>query len=674
MKLSLSKKDFLKIILFAVLFYGPAVYLYYVYLKDRVESQELDQRLKNVESVYQLIEPMVEAGMDAEVCNQLSAETRANRIILFSYKAGNTLCSVPDETPPENFPAASEGIFYSFKNDKIDVSYKKTKLGSGTLVLGYDNPQKHPPLYYLTNSKFLLLTMAAEFALVIWLLLGFTILFVSRNLQKIKNNYAGATNSKTLSSLEFLFGWLTVDDMQVVEEASSETLSKLKALQDNRMFAETSLQYSVISEIEALHKSGKRVDFPYKFKGVTVRVDINGYSSIMTKTSLELTRQINSTFKEQAAELAYRYKGLFENSAGDEVVYCFKDDDALLRGTAFVRDLMKAFSDTSFESGNGQKIKLFVKASLDTSEMLMDIGTSRVEFDGLSLLYTNRMFADMPYKDKNVLIVLPSVASDISALTHKPYETRKIVAKGMELEVSYIDQFKSRKEVGGELATTNYYCSDKDIVEYLKEPNLQALSSLDRIRKVSSEVKDAWISTIDTNIKEFKLRALPPTLMPTLVTVGSQIIPVDQWTEACSEAVLRASRLPLQRVPENTIDALIKVDRYEDAQKVSEPVINTNRYKANSLLAQALAEPNEKNLKAIRLMATTKDYNLRSSGIFAAASLLGAFAKDKNNSVLVLKEYAKLRKILLTATNDKSISARVKNHILEQLAPGKWYS
>lgn len=678
MSLLPSKSDLIKILLFVGVFYIPPGLLFSHILKTRAETAEAELRSQNANSVVELVQSLNESGKNQEVCSQLEAETRAARIILFAYKDKSYSCSSPSDMPPEKYPAKIEGAIHTYKTDNIDISYQKVNIGDGVLVVGYENPAPKSLFHYLTNSIELFISLLIELGLVIWVVAGFLVFIISRNLNKIKKIFVSHEYTpKTLKIIDRLFGWLTVDDVQVVEQATLETTNKLLSLQQGIYFEETSLQYSLLAEIRSEAKLGRNIEFPYKFYGVTVRVDINGYSNIMRNTSLEVTRSINTSFKSIAAELAYRYHGLFENSAGDEVVYCFKGEQAVLRGVAFVRDLMADFAAIEFKDGNNKSFNLFVKASLDASEMLMDIGAARVEFDGLSLLYTNRMFGGLPLKDKNVLIVSPKLEPEVQPLCHILTPVNKVVSKGMELEVLYVTEFKSKDicvDVG--LNVSQLFKSDHEIVALLNRVDSEEMSindrlnellGLTRIKNISTDVTDSWIAAIDRVALNKTLREKHPQLLPTLISLGPDLIGVKNWSQSCSEAVRRAILTAQERVTGNAIEAFVKLDKADEANRMVNLSMVSGRLKANALIAKTLAFPTEEHLHSIKQMMISKNKAEMASGLYAAASVIVLSRKRNDNSLIVLKEYQAIQEILKKSAAKNDLSQRVQDKIKEAI-------
>lgn len=663
--MKLRTSDFLKIALFVALFYGPPGFLFFNYVRSKAIEDELTARKRGLESVADLIESLKIAGYENDVCSQLQSEARAERIILFSYKSESMSCSLPEGVLPESFPSPVLKAIYTFRKDGTEISYQRSEMEGAQLVLGYEKPKEHSLIFYIRNSSSLFFSMVIDFLLVIWVLLGFAIIGVYLNLDRVKKSLVG---SKTNSFLDRIGGLFAIDQFEVLNQVGDETRRKIEQLTEGEIFSETNLQYSVLSEIKRQIKKGVDIQFPYKFEGVVVRVDINGYSEIMRNNSLEETREINTAFKEIAAELAYRYEGLFENSAGDEVVYCFRGEDRVFRGISFVRDLSEGFSAIGF--GSDQSVRLFVKGSVYESEMVMDIGKTRVEFDGLALLYTNRMFGELQEKKKNVLIVSPSMLPKIIEMCDAD-SVKTISSKGMKVEVAYITQYKNILSE----ARPEFYRSDDEIVRCLKvitseekdsAESLARLARISRIKRTSAVVRGAWIEAVRSLNQNTSRRKDDPFVLPTLIALGAELISPVDWDEECSLAVKESAGTLEERVAENAIEALLRVGHANEAANIIDPRDFSGRLRANALLASARANPTESSLRRIRDMAKNGREGERVSGLYAAAQLVVGLKGDANRAYLGLTEYKELIR-LLTRVDMNSVSSRVGAKIREAL-------
>jgi hypothetical protein len=655
--------DIIKIILFVALFYGIPGFFFFNSVRSSAIQSELSARGQSLFSVLSLIESLKLAGYEEDICNQLKAEVRSERILLFSYDSKELNCSVPEGIRTSHYPAPVSRGLYSHQKEGLSFSYSKAQFDDATLVVGVERPQEHSLFYYIANSKSLFLNMIIDFGLVLWVVLGFTFLIINFNLEKIKIVLLGRNKQSKLQN--FLNEVFKINQFEVLQYLGTETRNKLEKLKDEASLSETHLQYSVIQEIKSQIKNGLPISFPFRFLGVVVRVDINGYSEIMQECTLEESREINSKFKAIAAELALRYEGLFENSAGDEVVYCFRGEKSVMRGISFARDLSQEFAETSFGSQNK---RLFVKASLYESEMLMDFGSARVEFDGLALLFTNRMFGGLEIKTQNVIILPAEMARGNASLVPDP-QFGMAFSKGMKVDVAYCTDFSlSLKKTNPDL-----FKSDRYIIEYFdalieaQEDSPQILSALSKITKtkhVSHLVKKKWIQVIQYLIDNRELRARQPVLLPSLISIGAEIIGPHGWEQQCSEIVVMAARTMDQRVAENAIDALIRVGNSIDASVIVEPKDFKGRLRANALVAAALSSPSDKNLRLIKKMAKDKVQSERHSGLFAAAQVVIGLKNRADEAGIVLTEYKEILR-LLNAVDKEELSPRLKTKINE---------
>ncbi|WP_291515864.1 hypothetical protein [Bdellovibrio sp. ArHS] len=643
----------------SVLYVPPAIVFFDYVRKNAIES-ELEELKGSLESVFTLVESLQYAGFSADICNQLKSEARAERIAFFSYRSKEASCSIPDDLTPESFPTEPGPELYTSKSNGTELTYSKRNFSDSVISIGFQKPKEHSLGYYVINSKNVLTDIFIELLLVMWFIIATFVIVVYFNLQRTKQILTGS--SRKQSFLHKAASIFATDDIQTLKQVSSEIKTQLDKLESGEMYIETNLQYSVLAEIKNEVLSGNKVTFPISFEGTVVRVDINGYSQIMQTMTLEKTREINVSFKSIAAELAYRYKGLFENSAGDEVVYCFRGENRIRRGMAFIRDLSIEFSEAMESKG----LKLFVKGSVYDSPMLMDLGMNRLEFDGLSLLYTNRMFGSLEIKDQNVMI-LPSelylLGNEFGLTSNETH----ISAKGMKLSVHYITSFHDHTD-------PELLKSDKHIEALLNRVHTETESSFEeilnlgtslRLKKSSDRIKFAWISAVKFIISKNDLRQTMPQYLPTLISLGPVLLP-NQWDDECSNIVKQATELSQERVSENAIDALLKLDLYNVAAGISVRK-GSKRLVANGLLAEALARPTNANVKRLRMLASSSSIEEKASGLFASAQLVDIYRKKKIKEGIVLSEYKELIKILKSELSKTKSSPRVLSKIREAL-------
>lgn len=670
-------KDSWKIILFLVVFYIPPTFLFFSYVRKEAVKGEVDRKVQSLKEVFSLAETLQFVGDESQICTQLQSEARAGRVIVYAYKSLQTQCSVPANLGVESYPNAESDVLQKWKTADFEINFLKTSLSEdSSLVLGFETAKEHNLWYYMMNSKKLISSMIIDLVLVFWIFAGFLFLAVVRNIDRIKKIYSNQGKSNFwLTKLENIFGWLNFSDLKDLETTTKEVKSVIDELTDVRKFEERSLEYSMLKEIRDRSDSGEIVSLPYSFQGVVVRVDINGYSQLMRTLPLPVVKEVNTRFKQLAAELAYRYRGFFEGSAGDEVVYVFTGDFYVENSVCFVRDLMSEFGDYEF-SNQGEKFKLFVKSSLYQSEMMMDLGVSQIEFDGLALLYTNRMFSELVYKDKNVLIIDPKDKQTISLFLGSSQESCEVVAKGMKLSVQYVFNFNLDIALNSSETKNRakYFKSDFEFIRQLENLTLSNANqtfdyfkSIERVQKVSTAVRDIWIKTIRRTLEQSN-SSEDSHVLASLLRLGSILVNSDHWNDECTEIFRYVGQSYKGRSLGNALETLIELNQLALVQEMNSDSSDL-RTKANYLLAMALLMRDEASLGNLLKMAKAANAAEAISGLYALATYVGAIKAEKDLAVFAQKNYIlgleELQKALKGRLN---LSERVKLKIQQSVS------
>lgn len=653
-------RDSWKIILFLVVFYIPPTFLFFSYVRKEAVKGEIERKVSSLKDVFSLAETLHFVGDESQICTQLQSEARAGRVIVYAYKSANAQCSVPANLGVDSYPNSEKDVLQKWRTSDFEINFLKTTVNEeASLVLGFETPKEHSLWYYIMNSQKLIRSMIIDLILVFWVFCGFLFLAVVRNIDRIKKIYTvQGKNSFWLMRLERFFGWLNFSDLKDLETTTREVKSVIDELTDVRKFEERSLEYSMLKEIRLRSDAGEIVSLPYAFKGTVVRIDINGYSQLMRTLPLAVVKDVNTRFKQLAAELAYRYRGFFEGSAGDEVVYVFTGDFYMENSVCFVRDLMNEFGSYEF-ANQGEKFRLFVKSSLYQSEMMMDLGVSQIEFDGLALLYTNRMFSDLSYKEQNVLIIDPKEKEQLSLFLGDSQENRDIVAKGMKLNVHYVFNFNTDFTQDA-VIRAKYFKSDTEFVKQLEKLQINNASeifnyfkSVERVQRVSTTVRDAWLKVIRQVLETSKTNE-DSHVLASLLRLGSVLVTSENWNDECTELFRYVGQSYKGRSLGNALETLIELNQLSLVQEMQSDS-NDLRTKANYLLAMALLVRDEATLGNLLKMARSSKGTESVSGLYALATYVEAIKAEKDLSVFAQKHY-----VLALEELQKTLKKRVK--------------
>jgi|GEM_PF-1883570 len=646
---------FIRVLIGVLIFYVPIrLYNYSQIIKDeaaRIEAGVFEQLAR----VHKEVKQLIDSGQVLEACERLKAEKSARTIAAYTVISPDMSCYEPDVLAKLD-PNFQYGLGH-YKIGDLGISMVRTDSRGVDWQVSVLTPQKFKYLdYAIHNPRTLYLMLLDLFQIVIYVFLfvaGVILVQVQMTLNLFK--------SKDKTPFLFrLVGFLT--EKMALKELVNSKAATVALIQKNRSMAkdmdllETSLEQSILNEIrENNHK------IPYTFYGTVAKVDINGFSKVVSSGHSSQSHNLTKFLEDFGCELLQRYNGLFEKTVGDEIVVVFKMEHSDLYATAFARDLMHEFSKVEINL-SGELRKFTLKSSISSSQIQFSKRAPGYGFNGDALTYASRLLDMVKDKDRNMLSCMKADAEAVKEIIYLPDELRTFEFKNMKSTEGYlVDQFLNVEQIyRSKPQYLKYFRSDEALTFLLDrimyEEDLAKVDmvfecfNLTRVRKCSSELRNKWIESIQHYQKRTMsdLKLIFP--FSKLIVEGSKLIPKSEWTDECTQTILRIPRNVDGRMNASIIDVLIQKDLNGIALENEKSfVINSDpsfRTRGNLLISKARIELSDEVLGSVRKMLTSENKLEVSTGVFCACSIILLYQTKNPAELEIFSNYRKIIKKL----------------------------
>jgi hypothetical protein len=663
--------DLLKISAFILIIYLPIVFVNSIGNFQRLERNINEERIMRLNIVKDEITKLLEKDRVLEACQRLAAEKDILNIATYTVISAEGRCNFPDNM--ELPPVKKFGVLSALEVNGFELSFIRDKTRDTEWAISISTKR----LSYINSltsgqSTVLLKALVLNLFQVIYVIFAFIFLAVLILTKSIRNRFR--KNGRDPFWLRFInktFGWLQLQELKALEFATSASLKQSDTLLKDQDLLETSLEFSILSEIR---KNNHNI--PYTFKGTVAKVDINGFSKVVSAGNAQVSQSLTKTLEDFGCELLQRYKGLFEKTVGDEIVVVFKSKDSVLLAAAFSRDLMFEFSRLNFDVVS-EKRNFTLKSSISSSELIFSKRAPGYGFLGDALTYATRLLDVVTIKDRNILSCLKTQASEIQDLVLIPSELKTFDFKNMTSAEGYlIDQFVEIDDI---------YSMKTDLIKYFRSN--AALIFL--LNKLKTETDFGKLNHIFVTFSDISVRATEPAVIATwietlkifekrvaenpnlafsfsrLITEGARLIPAHQWDQTCTDAIISISRYIEGRINASIVDVLIEKDLNQIAiEQEKSFIIETDqsfRTRGNLLINQAIHQLSDSVLDKVIKMINSNSALETSTGIYCACRIIIFYRKENPAELETYMSYRKLSKLLndLYLNKNKEISPRL---------------
>lgn len=665
--------DLFRISIFVFIMYLPLAWF------SIQESLQTIHQIRNENVVHNLLKVrasvvlLLQEDRLLEACQKLKAEFEAQSIVSYTLISNEGRCHELIETLP---PVKTIGAVESFNVKGHLLNFIREKTRSTDWSIAVPTPLKINFFDELKQNSALRRALLIDILVVIYIIFAFVFCAVLILAKSIQNQYRkNGKDPKWLKFINMTFGKIQLHDLKIVKTATETLIKKNESLIQDRDLLETSLEFSILNEIRE-----NKFNIPYSFIGTVAKVDINGFSKVISKANLKETQNLTKILEDYGCELLQRYNGLFEKTVGDEIVVVFKSQDSALLATAFSRDLMQEFSKINFIFQDENR-KFTLKSSISTSEITFSKRAPGFGFLGDALTYTTRLLDVVHIKDRNILSCLKSQSEGINDLVFLPDEFKLFEFKNMQAQECYlIDQFLTI-----EMAYENkqhllkYFRSDESLIYLLNkfkiETNPEKLNlivscfSKVHVRICHSQFVTTWVETLKIFEKRVHENSELSLLFSRLIMEGGRLIPSSDWTTECTTAIVEISRHIEGRINASIVDLLIEKDLnlfvIENEKSFfidSDPSFRT---RGNLLINQALYQLSDSVFDKVIRMINSNNPLESNTGIYCACRIIIYYQKEQPAELETYNQFKKLTKILDRIKNkkNKKTSTRLLNLI-----------
>lgn len=673
-------KDLAKVIGFILVIYIP--YVLWDIHDDlvRIEENANKDSILKLNQVKNEVNQLISDGNTLEACQKLRSEIDLQTIYFFSIKSSEAECQFPEdlngtvEAPVKNeitkvVRAEGGDPIYIYENE---IQNTKWVALASTIKINLISTDKE-------YTRIILWSVFKNLALVIYIVLAFCFLAILVLAKSIQNQYRKIGKDPLwLKLINKTFGWLQMHDLKILQMTTSASLKQNLSLMKDQDLLKTSLEFSILNEIKTNNQN-----IPYSFKGTVTKVDINGYSKIISAGQSQIAFDLTRYIEDFGCELLLRYKGLFEKTVGDEIVVVFKTVDAALLAVAFSRDLMSEISALEFDFQN-EKRRFTLKSSICSSDILFSKRPSGYGFLGNALTYTSRLLDVIKDKEKNRMSCLHNEADTIKDLVQIPTDVIGFEFKNMAPTNGYIlDNFYNIDLIySAKPELIKYFRSDRDLIFLLNKVKTETdMKILDiifnsfsdtTIKNIQESVKSAWIDSL----KAFEQRVLIEVKyvfsFSQLIVEGAKLIPVEQWDQKCTDAIASISRYIDGRINASIVDVLIEKDLNHIAIEQEKSFLldsdQSYRTRGNLIVNQAFFELSDSVFNKMIKMIKSDNELESATGIYCACRVIIYYRKENPAELETYIGFEKLTRILndISIQKQSEISPRLQN-LLKQV-------
>lgn len=671
--------DLIRISIFVILLYVP---LSWFTVKDafqtldQLQDQDIATKITNVKTT---ITNLLQQGRIVETCQRLKAEQEAGNVATYLLKSPDAECNYPEgmTTFP---PIEKAGVAQRFLMDnKIPLLFLKDKTFNAEWAFSVSAPDKQGYLERITTNKQFRNALIKDIFIVIYLIFAFIFCAVLILAKSIQNQYRKKGKDPVwLKIINATFGKLQLHDMKIIKSATTILIQQNENLVKDKDLLETSLEYSILNEVrQNNHK------IPYTFVGTVAKVDINGFSKVISAGDSVQSHNLTLFLEEFGCELLQRYNGLFEKTVGDEIIVIFKSEDSALFATAFSRDLMIEFSQLQFEIA-GEKRNFTLKGAISSSELTFSKRAPGYGFNGDALTYSSRLLDMVTEKDRNFLSCLQPEGHKIQPLVHIPAQSKTFEFKNMSAKQGYlIDRFTTIDQVYNNEPTLIRYFRSDDAITFLLQ-KIQTEPDIKKIDDVITQLKQIEVRNCDQNLINMWTQTMIAVeakgqtnfdhqiILSKLIMLGINLVPQMLWTDDCTQALLKINRQMDGRINASIVDVLIEKTLYTVALENETSFILKNdssfRTRGNLLINQAYHSlDNAAFVKVLKMIESPNPLETN-TGLFCACSIILHYQKINPAALETYAAYRKSVKILRKLkSNPKDLSPRLKELITSTL-------
>lgn len=671
-------KDLFRISIFVLIIYTPLTWLS---IQDDLKT--IDQ-VKREKTVGQLIkvkteaEKLLQQGRVLETCQLLKAEKEALSIETFYVKSTDADCYYPDSQSslPPNLAIGEISPF--MVNEKL-LSFVQYKTANTDWAISVPTPQQIDFIERLKSNKALREALFKDILLVIYIIFAFIFCAVLILAKSIQNQYRKKGKDPLwLKLINSTFGKLQLHDLKIIKSATSILIRQNETLSKDKDLLETSLEYSILNEVRQNNHN-----IPYTFFGTVAKVDINGFSKVISAGDSVQSHNLTLFLEDFGCELLQRYNGLFEKTVGDEIIVIFKTEDSAQFATAYARDLMTEFGKLKFDIG-GEKRSFTLKGAISSSDLTFSKRAPGYGFNGDALTYSSRLLDMVTQKDRNFLSCMKSEGERIQSLVQLPSEIKKFEFKNMATAEGYlIDQFTTIEAAYDiDINLIKYFRSDSAFVYLLEKIQTEAdLKKIDhvinllkqtQIRKCHQSLISTWIWTLKIVETKGQVNYDYLIILAKLIMVGINLIPQSQWSDECTQALLKVQRHLDGRINASIVDVLIEKTLYSVTLENEASFIIKNdqsfRTRGNLLINQAYHHLDNGVLNKVLKMIESPNPLETSTGLFCACSIILHYQKVNPAELEIYTGYKKIVKILRKLhAKQENLSPRLKDLIRNSL-------
>ncbi|MFZ3228964.1 MAG: hypothetical protein WA160_02075 [Pseudobdellovibrio sp.] len=663
--------DLLRISAFVLILYTPLEWLSIQDSLNSLNAMEQTKTFDRITTTKKVISTLLQQGRILESCQRLKAEQEAGTITTYLLKSPDADCHYPDGLA-ESFQNTKSGDITPLLLQNILLFYTQDTTFETQWAFSVKAPIKLTFTEGLKNPE-LRASLIKDLLLAIYIIFAFIFCAVLILAKSIQNQYRKKGKDPLwLKIINSTFGKIQLHDLKIIKSATSILIQQNEGLIKDNDLLETSLEYSILNEV----KENNHI-IPYTFFGTVAKVDINGFSKVISAGNSVQSHNLTLFLEDFGCEILQRYNGLFEKTVGDEIIVIFKTEDSALFATAFARDLMTEFSKLKFDIAN-EKRNFTLKGAISSSDITFSKRAPGYGFNGNALTYSSRLMDMVTLKDRNMLSCMKEQGLQIQKLVNLPTELKKFEFKNMDTAEGYlIDTFLTIDTAyATDINLIKFFRSDSAFIYLLKTIQTESdLKKIDqvftllkqvKIRKCALELIAAWMESLEIIESKVQNNNDFIILLAKLVMIGSNLIPQNQWDSNCTQALLNIQRDLDGRVNASIIDVLIEKTLYSVAKDNESSFIiksdHSFRTRGNLLINQAYHHLDNSVFNKIVDMVKSPNPLEISTGLFCACSIIIHYQNVNPAELETYSSYRKLIKLLRKARGaDKSLSPRLVN-------------
>lgn len=666
--------DLIKISVFVLILYIPPLWFstqktfqqsYDILIKDRVQR---------ISAVKDMATELIATNQIVELCMRLDSERKANNVQFYFVKSSEGECQFI-----KNIKLDPQSIltkqFSEFRSEEFSLLVYGDRDAQTQWYVAIDSPQYMGLFEKIQKYEVIREAFIHELLLVVYIIFAFMFFAVVILAKSIQNQYRKQGKDPFwLKVINAVFGIFQLHDMRVLQSATSTLIQQKDSLLKDKDLLETSLEYSILNEVRENNHN-----IPYTFKGTAARVDINGFSKVVSSGHSYISHNLTHFLEEYGCELLQRYGGLFEKTVGDEIIVVFKTKESAKFALAFARDLMFEFSQLEFDFETEKRF-FTLKGSISSSDLTFSKRAPGYGFHGDALTYTARLLDVVNIKDRNILSCMNSEATAIEELVSIPSELKNFEFKNMPSTTGYlIDQFLPLKKAYQEKPyLLSYYRANAHIIELFEciqvEEDFKKIDLVFecfrsfQVRHCNDDLIQAWKKTIRFFEEKARSNREYIATFSKVIMESSALIPKSQWTNECTEILLSISRDLDGRINASIIDVFIGKDLYHIAiENAFSFIIDSDlsyRTRGNLLLSQAYHKLDNKIFRRVIEMIKSGNPLEMNTGVYCACNILIYYKKHNPAELEIHDGYSKLLKVLKNIQNsDANLSPRLKEFL-----------